>query len=101
MIFSSGSSSAGRAVQVVGGQQVERDVLDAGLVTPGEQLLDPGGADPVAVVGVDEAHLAGPAAVAVAHHPDMARHRLAGEFSGEPPLVERIDKGPQTHRLRA
>ena len=59
------------------------------------------GADPVAVVGVDVAHLARPAAVSVAHDPDVLRHRLAGQFSGEPPLVERVDQGPQTHHLQA
>jgi hypothetical protein len=90
----------GRPLQVVGGQQVERDVADAGRVAPAEQLLDPGRADPVAVVRVDVPHLTRPPAIAVTHDADMPRHRLAGQLAGEASLVERIDQGPQSHRVK-
>ena len=61
----------GRAAQVVGGEQEQRDDLDARLVAPAEQVRDLGRADPVPVVDVDEAGVAGPAAVAVQHQRDV------------------------------
>ena len=52
MIPSSRLSSAGGPVEVVGGQQPQRDDLDAELVAPLEQRRDVGGAGPVAVARV-------------------------------------------------
>src|SRR5690606_8246435 len=83
--------------QVVRGEQVQRDDADAGLVTPVQHVLDLGGADPMPVVGIDEPHLSGPSAVSVAHHADVARHRLSGELGLQPPLVYRVEQLPQSH----
>ena len=63
----------GRAVEVVGGQQEQRDDLDAGLLAPAQQVGDLGRTDPVAVVDVDESRVARPAPVAVEHERDVAR----------------------------
>ena len=46
MICSSGLQLGGRAVEVVGREQPQGDVLDADLLAPAEQRLDVGGARP-------------------------------------------------------
>ena len=88
----------GRPAQIVGGQQVQRDQLDpAGLVAPAQQVQYPPGADPVPVVRVDVPHLLGPPAVAVAHHADVQRPRLATQYRGQPPLVHRVGELTEAH----
>ena len=95
----------GRPAQVLGAEQVERDVPDTGLVTPARaRSLIFDSADAVAVVRVDVAHLPRPPAVAVAHQPDVVRMRLARERGDQPPLVDRINQIPHVsqtiHRAR-
>jgi hypothetical protein len=46
----------------------------------------------VTVVGVDEAHLAGPAAVAVAHDADVLGHGLAGQLAGQPTFIHAVER---------
>ena len=61
-----------RPAQVVGGEQEERDDLDARLVAPAQQVDDLVRAPAVPVVDVLEADGPGPAAVAVHDHADVA-----------------------------
>ena len=78
------------AAQVVGGEQPERDVLDAGVAAPLEQLLDLVGAG---LVAARRAGPAGPrpAAVAVEHDGHVARERLLGEVLEDSALVRAVD----------
>ena len=87
------------AGQVVGRQQPERDDLDAGVVAPAEQVDDLVGAALVAVVDARRPDHAGPAAVAVEHQPDVARHRrgLTGEAARQPALVQLVGDVAQPH----
>ena len=72
MMRSSGSSSLGRPAQVVGRQQPDRHVLDAGLGAPVQQVGDVPRADDVALADVLEAGGARPPPVAVDHDRDVA-----------------------------
>src|SRR2546421_124117 len=48
------------------------------------------GTHPVPVVGIDVAHLPGPSTVAVTHHADVQRARLALQRTGHPPGVDGV-----------
>ena len=85
-----GLELAGGAVEVVGREQPQRDVLDADLLAPPEHRLDVGGAGAVPVGGVGT-HGARPAAVAVEHHPDVARQVLGGHPAQHPRFVRRVE----------
>ena len=88
MIRSSGGELGLGAAQVVGGEQEERDDLDAGVVAPAQQVDDLVGAPAVAVVDVLEPDGPGPAAVAVDDHADVAGQVGTLQRAGEPALVD-------------
>ena len=67
--------------QVVGGQQPQRDDLDAGLLAPVEQLEDLVRARLMTAADVGQARRPRPPAVTVAHHPDVTRYRLTAPAS--------------------
>jgi len=87
----------GRAGEVVGREQPQRDHLDAGLAAPREQLEDVIGALLVAGAHVGQAHGPGPPPVAVQDHPDVARNRVPGERRFQPPLIEPVDEIAKSH----
>jgi hypothetical protein len=91
---------AGWPAKVVGGEQIEGNVPDTGLIAPVQHMLDLGSADPVTVIRVDVAHLSGPSPVAVAHDTDMPRYGLASELRRQPPLVHGVEKVPHSHPLQ-
>ena len=78
MMASSGASSDVGPVEVVGGEQPQRDDLDADLLAPAEELLDLVGAGPPATRLGRPGGL-GPPPVAVEDHADVARDLLAVE----------------------
>ena len=68
--------------QVVVGEQVQRHDPDADVVAPLQELAHLRRAGAVAVRGGVVAELAGPAAVAVDHHRDVARHGARARAGG-------------------
>jgi hypothetical protein len=72
-------------------------VLDAELVAPAEEALDVLRAGAVAVVGVGQAHVAGPATVAVDHDADVPGQGLAGQLACEPTLVDPVKQVRDRH----
>ena len=85
---------AGFALKVLGGEQVDRCHLDAGIGTPPQHLGNLVRADPVAVADVLVSGIAGPPPVAVAQHRDVPRQRGLGkcEFLAQTHLVEPIGR---------
>src|SRR5690606_30304390 len=85
---------------VVGGEQEQRDDLDARLPAPRQEVLDALGADAVTTVDVGEARFTGPPAVAVENDADVAGMLPRGLLL-QPPRVEAVhDLGgerPKTH----
>ena len=88
MIRSSGAELGLGAGEVVGGEQEDRDDLDAGLVAPAQQVDDLGRAAAVAVVDVLEPAGPGPAPVAVDDHADVARQLGPLQRAGQPAFVD-------------
>ena len=78
--------------QVVCREQVERDDVDAELVTPSEKLTHLRGAGTMAVRGGRVTELFGPAAVAVNHHRDMVRHVKLRQLTTQSRRVEAIQR---------
>ena len=88
----SASSCESRLREVVAREQVERHDRDAEVVAPLEELAHLRGAGAVAVGGGVVAELPRPAAVAVDHHRDVARHRCRVETAAQPVDVEPVEE---------
>jgi hypothetical protein len=67
-------------MQVVGGQQPQRDVFDARFGAPGQQVVDVAGPYDMAVVYVVKAGGTRPSPIAVEHYRDVPRHRPSGKL---------------------
>jgi hypothetical protein len=80
-----------RPVEVVGGQQPQRDDLDTDLVAPAEDLLDLVGAGPPAA-RLRSAGRLRPPAVAVEDDPDVARDLLGVQRSRDASRVEAVQQ---------
>ncbi|SKZ26693.1 Uncharacterised protein [Mycobacteroides abscessus subsp. abscessus] len=76
------------ALQILGGEQIDGDRLDAQLGAPLEHLGDALCAHPMPVTDVFEARLASPSSIAVADD----RHVL-----GQSVLVRQLDQPPLVH----
>ena len=91
------SELVGRPAEVVGGQQPQRDDLDAAGGAPAEQVLDLVGAAAMARADVVGARSAGPATVAVEDDADVAGQRCVAERVQQPTLVDAVHQIAQTH----
>jgi hypothetical protein len=86
-----------RAAQVLGGQQPQGDHPDTCLAAPIEQVGDVRRTGPVPLGRVAEPGLAGPAPVAVEHHPDVVRDLRAQQLPGELAFVDAVDQRREPH----
>ena len=96
---SSGVELIGGTVEVVGGEQPQRDHLDADLLGPAEQRLDVGRPArwPWAVSAPTALR---PPAVAVEHHADVLREPLGREGAHHASLVGRVEH-PRSPRFQS
>ncbi len=81
----------GAAVEIVGGQQPQRDDLDLGLFAPAEQFDDLAGTHAMPMGGV-QAGVLGPSAIAVQDDPDVPRMLDSVELPAQPPLIDVVDE---------
>ena len=104
MMRSSGASSGSGRLRLSVDSSHRVTSSTPGLVAPAEQVADLARADAVAVVGVLEPELLGPAPVAVDDDADVPGDGRAGalERGGQPPLVQAVGEVAQSHaRLRS
>jgi hypothetical protein len=83
--------------QILGRADEHRDVPNPDGLAPAQRLLHMQRAVPMSDARVRVPLTARPPAVAVHHHPDVLRHRLAVELLAQTPLVRRIRQTLETH----
>ncbi|GAB3645273.1 hypothetical protein GCM10028833_04490 [Glycomyces tarimensis] len=86
-----------RPREVLGGQQPDRDVLDAELFAPAEEPLNVLRPGAVAIVRIGEPHVARPPAVPVDQDADVLGQRLARQLTVEPTFIDAVEQVCDRH----